>query len=267
MSVEYSPNTVSSIISENELTYVLSKFDSDYILDMITCQLNTMTALNYSSNKINAIFSLDTKYKDECLKYFNNPEIINGLKADRFESYMEIIDFISNYFNIDVDRGNIMDDNIYFLTYYMYDLFVHYYTNMVNFFVSYILKNKSNIYEMYDLAQYKKDKDSSTLYNKKVYVDSKLAIIVSHLESIIRNIANLDITFDEYLKTIYNDEPNVVISILSYIRPRDNYFKNMIYKILNDINSNLTLISDVRMQLSNYSTVNITIEDYMEEGE
>lgn len=259
----------SNIQAENDLTQILAKFDSEYILDIITCSLQDIP-MSIAVNKPNAIYSLDMKYANNCKQYADNLEVVNNLKQSRYELYLEIIDYICNYFDLDIDKRNIDNQNIYYIAYNMYEIFINYYKNTVDFFVSYIIKNKSTIYDACELSDCKKSKDTSTIYNKKIYKNHKIAIIVSNLDQVIQYIGGAFIPFDVYLKTIYPDNLVMVQMMLDIIAPRGDHFRSIssmfMDRVLSDLNTRQNLISDVRIQLSNSTELvpEMDISNYIE---
>ena len=124
---------------------------------------------------------------------------------------------------------------------------------------------------MYNLAEFKKNKDSSTIYTKKMYKNTKVAIIISNLEYVIQNVVS-NVSFDEYVNTIYAEANGVPTVLLNILRPTNPYYvKSMIDSIFKNVNTTLILISDIRVKLSdniiNETLNDISIHDYIETEE
>lgn len=257
-------SNISNIYSENQLANVIGYMNIDSILSILQSTVESPKTM--TERLPNFVHSLDIHYNALLSDPNIELEMVERLKYDRLNKLNAIIDFIGNIFMVDIDKDNISYDNIFTLAYYLYEIFINYYKNTVNFFVSYILKNKSTIYDSYNLSEFKKNKDSSTIYNKKIYKNHKVAIIVSNLELVVKNISSLDISFEEYLYSISNN-PSINQFLLNMISPDPNFFKKIIGLIYNNINTYQSLISDVRVQLSNATDVSndINITKYIDE--
>lgn len=262
----YREEVYSTIVAENDLSSILSKFDSEYIMDIITCALNSQSAIT-NTKKPNGIYSLDMKYTQEVLENEDNKILIQQLKEHRIMLYMEIIDYICNCFDINIDRSNITEQNVYYIAYHIYDIFINYYYNTVQFLVGYILKYRTELYDVLQLQDYKKNKDTSTIYNKKVYKNSKIAIIVSNLEKVIECIASYNISFAYFIKYIYSQQA-VQDSILEVIPENADLFRKSISKIMGDPALRQNLISDVRVELSNATELSpdMDISNFVEQN-
>jgi len=265
-------NSNSMVNAEADLASILSIFDPTYIFDIIDVVLsNDYYTSNDTTNITNAIYVVEQKYINKCAECSDDYDILESLKLNRYNLYIEVIEYICNKFDIAVNLDMIDYNNVYYIAYYIYNLLVNYYSNISNFLVAYILKNKNQIYDMYNLAEFKKNKDSSTIYNKKMYKNTKVAIIISNLEYVIQNVVS-NVSFDEYVNTIYAEANGVPTVLLNILRPTNPYYvKSMIDSIFKNVNTTLILISDIRVKLSdniiNETLNDISIHDYIETEE
>lgn len=261
-----------TVNAEADLASILSIFDSTYIMDIIDVVLDQNYTNRDSANITNAIYVIENKYVLALQEYKDDSQIIATIQQNRYDLYIEVIEYICNKFNINVNLDLIDHNNAFYMAYYVYDLLVNYYTHISQFLVQYILRNKNQIYDAYNLAGFKKNKDSSTIYNKKIYKNTKMAIIISNLEFVIQNIST-QIPFDVYVNTIYAEANGIGPILLDLLRPNDPYYvKNMVDRIFKTVNSTQILLSDIRFNLSNNIVAEVlnevSIHDYIEqEGE
>jgi len=250
-------NSNSMVNAEADLASILSIFDPTYIFDIIDVVLsNDYYTSNDTTNITNAIYVVEQKYINKCAECSDDYDILESLKLNRYNLYIEVIEYICNKFDIAVNLDMIDYNNVYYIAYYIYNLLVNYYSNISNFLVAYILKNKNQIY---------------TIYNKKIYKNTKVAIIISNLEYVIQNVVS-NVSFDEYVNTIYAEANGVPTVLLNILRPTNPYYvKSMIDSIFKNVNTTLILISDIRVKLSdniiNETLNDISIHDYIETEE
>ena len=96
-----------------------------------------------------------------------------------------------------IEREN---DDIYSAANIVYDFLVSKFNiYIVQFFVNYINREKSTLYDALELAPKKKE---VSVYSKKLYKNnsSKLAVIHANLEFVLSNICNFDIDFDTFVE-------------------------------------------------------------------
>lgn len=239
-----------NVTTENEIAIILSHFNTEYIFDVI--KDNIAQKFNtYQMNMPNVVVSFEQYFKQLQMIYDNPTDRLN-IENTRIETYKEILYILSNEFNLEIDYENIQD--YYSITYYLYDLLVSGFNNhVVNFFTNYIIKEKNGIYDLLNLGELKKNKDTSTIYNKKIYKNAKVAIINANLEYVIDSMSAFDITFNMILNTIYQDK-NMVRMIESVVAPRVDFFKGAYIGILRS-NIRPILLTNIRLEIQRQSMI------------
>lgn len=207
------------IISDAEVTTILSHFDPDEILGFVDDNL-ARKHMFYPNNPLNFVSSLETNFS---FVYMNLPSEKERIDAIRDDTYKAIIDKICNYYNLEfVDNGQ----DYYTIAFYMYEFFItQFSSNVIKLFTNYIIKEKDYIYNYIGLMNQKKNKDISTTYSKKIHKDLKLAIINANLEYVVDSISLFDISFEDILNLIYTDRN--IIELLAYsVSPKGDLFKD-----------------------------------------
>lgn len=222
----FSINGLNQMATENEVATVLSHFNSNYIYDVITDKLNGRFNINMAMQNANVIVAFDQLFKDLQSKY---PSDVQNIEGVRLETYREMVDFICNFYGIQyslpaVGQGPAVD---YFtVAYYLYDFLVsNFFAYISTFYARYIYTNRDQIYDCMGLDAFKKNKDSSTQYGKKVFNDPKVAIISANIMGVVKNLKGFDITVENILSIIYGNVNivNMMSGILNNI-PTD-FFK------------------------------------------
>lgn len=239
-----------NVTTENEIAVILSHFNSEFIFDII--RDNIAQKYNfYQINMPNVVASFEQYFKQLQMVYDNLDDKVS-IENTRIETYKEILNILSSHYDLEIDHDSIQD--YYSITYYLYDLLVSGFNNsMITFFTNYIIKEKNTIYDVLQLNNLKKNKDISTIYNKKVYKNTKLAIINANLEYVIDNLCGYDITFNTILNTIYQDK-NMIRFIENIVVPRVDFFKstyvNMIFSTVRPI-----ILTNIRLEIQKQSMV------------
>ena len=79
----------------------------------------------------------------------------------------------------------------------------------------------------------KKNKDSSTIYGKKIYKDIKLAVINANIDMVISQIATMDIPFHSIIGTICGNNSEYKKYFLTIISAESDFFQNTYLPVLN----------------------------------
>lgn len=248
-----------NITAENEVASILSHFESEFVFDIIRDSMEKKYSYNYISSP-NLINALDMNFKQIEDYYQKDLDII---RLTKIETYKEIINVICKEYNL--EYRDIEDLDYYSAAYYVYDFFVsNFCTYLVSFFTDYIIKESENIYNTFNLGNMKKNKDSSTLYNKKIYKDPNLAIINANLEYVINNMGQLDIGLEYILLSTYKNF-DIVNFILRFIRPFNNFFReSYIQPFSTDIKAEL--LSSIRIEIQKVSMVDNPTEFITNKG-
>jgi hypothetical protein len=250
-----------NISSENNLTELLAHFDSGFVLDIIEDKINMRQYNSMPESNIVKSFEENFKYMHE--KFPGDGENINLVRTN---VYTEVIDILCRGFNLNYALDDSTD--LYSAAYYLYDFLVcNFGSTLVNFFTSFIVNNKNSLYNALNLDAYKKNKDSSTIYNKKIYVDPKYVTINANLETVLRYIVTIDITLDNIIQTTYIN-PQVVLFLSEIITDKGDYFKDYYCSLLNKPDVLPVILTDIRLQLQKMNTDNSAIiDDYISKEE
>ena len=214
----FNSNLEYDIISDAEVTNILSHFDPDEILGFVEDNL-ARKHMFYPNNPLNFVSSLETNFS---FVYMNFPTEKDRVDGMRDYTYKAIIDKICTYYNLEfVDNGQ----DYYTIAFYMYEFFISQFSsNVIKLFANYIIKEKDYIYNYIGLMDLKKNKDISTTYSKKIHKDLKLAIINANLEYVVDSICLFDIPFESILDLVFTDK-NIKELLSSSVIPRGDIFK------------------------------------------
>lgn len=241
------------ISTENEISTILSHFDSDYIFNII--KDNASKKFDYYQMNIpNIVAAFEQHFKQLKLIYYS-PEDIENIEYVRNETYREIIKILCDSYNLEFNTDIDIQD-LYSSAFYLYDFLISNYKNyVVRFFTNFIIKEKNGLYESLNLSQFRKNKDSSTIYNKKMFKNPKIAIIASNLEYVIKNICVFDIPFNLILHNVYTDK-HIIRFLESIVSSRGDFFKENYVSLLNTT-ARPILLTDIRLSLQDLFTEDI----------
>lgn len=238
-----------NITSEAELSNILANFNEDMIYNIVQDNINQRFN-HYQLSLPNLVASYENNFKNLKIQYPGQSEAID---ATRYDVYTNIIQILCRNFNISFMSQ--LDENIdlYSIAYILYKFLISdFRSNVVSFFVNFIIKEKNSIYESMNLNDRKKNKDSSTAYNKKTFKNVKLAVITANLEYVIQSICLMDIPFDIIVNTIYMYDKNISKTLLSLIAPNSNFFRdNIVTMMYSNISS--IILTDIRLSIHSMS--------------
>ena len=230
------------ISSEKNLTDLLAHFDSDFVLGIIEDKITNRHYIPI--REANIIASFEQNFKTMHDMFPGDDENINTVRS---RAYTEIVDILRKGFNLSCMLQDSTD--LYLAAYYLYEFLISDSGPiMINFFTSFIINNKDSLYNSLNLENYRKNKDSSTLYNKRIYVDPKYVTISANLELVLDNIITLDITLDNIIQTTYMN-PQVVNLFAELITDKGDYFKDYYCSLLKRQDELPVILTDIRLQL------------------
>lgn len=245
----FNSNLEYDIISDAEVTNILSHFDTDEILNFVDDNLSRKHMF-YPNNPLNYVGSLETNFS---FVYMNLPSEKEKIDEIRDDVYKAIINKICTYFNLEFnDNGQ----DYYTIAYYLYEFFITQFSNnVIKAFTNYIIKEKDYLYNYVGLMDLKKNKDISTTYSKKIHKDSKIAIINANLEYVIDSISLFDIPFEDLLSLSGLDK-NVIELFSVTISPRGDIFKDHFRTTINN-EYKAIFLTNMKFALLDYDGVNI----------
>lgn len=247
---QFLQDSTNQIVSEANLSGILAHFNTELIFDIIEDNINNKFN-TYQAISPNIINSYETNFKQLLIGYpFGNEEI----QDVRDKTYYEIIEVLCNKYDLIFNKDIQVDT--YSAAFYLYQFLVSSFrNNIVSFFSNFIIKEKNYLYESLQLARFKKDKDSNSIYNKKVYKNPKVGIIISKIDLIVDSICVFDITFDALLRYMTPDK-NIIDFILSIVSPNSDFFKDQIVSVMQSDSMRSILLMDIRIAIQNLSQIN-----------
>lgn len=140
------------------------------------------------------------------------------------------------------------DDNIYLAAATLYDFLVcSFNKHMVDFVIGLIIKEQDSIYSALELEESKKNKDSSTIYNRKTMENTKLAVINANLPQVLQYVATLDINMIDLLQSCYQ-QPMVDL-IVNNFGENINIYNDFMKVILSNENFLPEYITEIRLRI------------------
>ena len=215
-------NSDYTIMSNNEAASIICRFTPEMIQDIVEEALQNKFR-SYSMTLANIVESIETNYK---MAQAGIPEYSTEIVSQRYNTYRQIIDMVCNAHQLQYIQREGSD--IYSDANFIYDfLIAKFNIYLVQFFVNYINREKSMIYETLELASKKKE---ASAYSKKLYKNnnSKLAIIHANLEFVLQNICSYDIEFDTFIELACIPDRIRAKYLQSILLDCGDFFKRMI---------------------------------------
>lgn len=254
----YSISGLNQMATENEVATVLSHFNSNFVYDIINEKLNWRFNIAMSMQNANIVVAFEQNFKDLMATY---PTDIKNIEIVRRETYKEIVDMICAYYGIEYTLPSEDDSpnlDYYTVAYCLYDFLVSgFFTYMGKFYAEYIYHNRDYIYDAMGLEAYRKNKDSSTLYGKKVFSDVKVAVISACIATVVKNMDSFDIPVYTILTTIYGNTNIVNLLNSIIINTSVDFFKTW-YKAPADVEA--LLYTNIRFELRRLSDIDGSIK-------
>lgn len=242
-------NNTYNICTENEISVILSHFNPQYMFDVI--RENISQRFRYNQLGMPNIVASFENYFKQLKVIYTGVEQLKEIEETRINTYMEIISILSNEFNFTFNQEEIQD--YYSAAYYLYSFLVSDFSfNLVSFFSNFIIRERNSIYESFRLNDLKKNKDNSTIYNKKIYKNPKLAIINANLDYVIDNVCVLDISLYDILNNIYNDK-NICKFLDTSIMMNQDFFKTVYVPIVQSDLLKPMILTDIRLNIQSQS--------------
>lgn len=219
-----------NVMTENELAVVLSHYSSEFVFSIVDEAMKSRFAGVPIVAVPNVVGAWEQNFKAIRSQY--GAESNEDVLRVRNETYREIIDTICKEFDLNFTVDDSID--LYSAAYHLYDLFVCNFTdNLTTFFANFIYKERGSLYESLGLSAMKKNKDSSTIYGKKIYKDIKLAVINANIDMVVSNVAEMDIPFYAVISMIYGNNSDMKRYVMSIISANEDFFKSAYIPVLN----------------------------------
>lgn len=246
-----------SIVTDAEVSSIIANFSPEMINDILDYTLLNKQSMQVGMVMNNMVASNETALKAIMSTY---GDYLEELKQTRENLYNFIIQKLCSFHHLQYN-GDVPD--LYSAAFCIYRFLVSEFSlNVIRFYVNYILKEKNAIYQQLEMAELKKNKDSSSTYSKKIYRNSnnKLAVIHANLEFVIDGMRSYDITLEDVINNIYVGEPNMSKFLISILQDNGDFFRTYIAGYINDFNKP-EIITYIRLQLQGmYTTTDLLFE-------
>lgn len=235
-----------NIATENELAEVLSHYSSEFVFSIIDKSMSNRFLTVPSVTIPNVVGAWEQNFKAIIAQYGSDSTM--EVARVRSETYREIIDAICKEFNLNFTIDDSVD--LYSAAYQLYDLFVcNFAESLTTFFANFIYRERSSLYDSLGLADMKKNKDSSTIYGKKIYKDIKLAIINANIDMVIREVCAMEFPFHAIISLICGNTSELKKYILTIVSADNTFFQNAYVTALNsDIRAELITAIRIKLQ-------------------
>lgn len=234
-----------NVNTENELAEVLSHYNSEFIFSIVNEAMKSRFLSVPIAAIPNVVGAWEQNFKAIIAKY--GSESREQVLQVRNDTYDEIIEMICKEFGLNFTIDDSIDK--YSAAFHLYNLLVcNFIDNLTIFFANFIYKERNSLYESLGLAELKKNKDSSTIYGKKVYKDIKLAIINANIDMVISQICSMDIPFYTIISGICGNNSELKKYFLSIISENERFFEKAYIPVMNsDIRPDI--ITGIRFKL------------------
>ena len=237
-----------NVATENELAEVLSHYNSDFVFSIVDEALKSRFTGVPIAIVPNVVGAWEQNFKAIMDLYGSESSDSNQqVHRIRNETYLEIINTICKEFSLNFT----IDENVdtYSAAFHLYDLMVcNFMHNMTSFFANFIYKERSSLYDSLGLSEMKKNKDSSTIYGKKIYKDIKLAVINANIDMVITAICDMDIPFHSIISNICGNNSELKKYYISIVSAEPDFFNKAYVTVLNsDIRADI--ITNIRFKL------------------
>lgn len=237
-------NQLYEVVRENELAEMLSHYNSEYVFSVVANALHQ----RYTNNFItipNVVNAWEQNFKAILDRYGSSAN--QEVTKVRNITYQEIINIICKEFQLNFTVAEV---DLFSAASKLYQLFVCDFNNMViNFFVMYIYKEKNSIYDTMNFSEIKRNKNDSSAYSRKMFKDSKMALINCYMDKVITNLCGMD--FDLYqILNIAITSKELCQFFINLVSPSGDFFKDYIVTLINS-EVRPVLISNIRFQFYN----------------
>lgn len=249
-------NQAYNIKAEAELAVILSYFDTNYIYGVMDDRLAQIMMQFNAVPLPNLVNSFEDNFKAMLSKYPENKEDIMQVREG---TYNEIIEKIAVRFNFEFKPLEDMD--IYGVAWLLYDFFVaNYHGYVVKFFTNFISNEYETLYAALDLEQYKKDKDVTTVANKKLFDNQHLAVVCSHIHSALSYVSEMTFDMEHILNVVYDNNFLYNQVFNQHVFSKTDFFKSFYCPLLYDSNIMSDIVAAIKWEiLRRFSSSNLNM--------
>jgi hypothetical protein len=210
--------------TEQELAEVLSHYDSNLVYDVVREHINYVrSTANVISMPPNVVAAWEQNFQYIKSTYQSEEAVENV----RQETYREIIDIICGSYGLNFTIDEV---DLYTAACALYNFFVcEFASNVTTFFANYIYNERAAIYDSMGLSELKKNKDSSTIYGKRMYKDIKIAVVTANIVKVIHNICNgMEFDYPTFISIAARDNKQAAEYLLQITADGGNFFSNIV---------------------------------------
>lgn len=240
-------NQAYNISTENELAEVLSHYNTEFVLSILEDTMKKRFVEVPIASVPNVVSAWNTNFQAIMAQY--GMDSYSEVQRVREDTYREIINAICKEFSLNFTIDEDVD--LYTAAFHLYDFLVsNFSNNLITFFANTIYKERSAYYNNLNMADLKKNKDSSTVYGKKVYKDVKLAVIIANIGDVIDVLCGTEVPFYNILNAVYGENSEIKKYIFSIVSAGSDFFTNYYAPLLSP-NSQIRsdIITGIRFKL------------------
>lgn len=257
MSVFTANSQAYNVTTENELAEVLSHYNSDFVFSVVDDAMKKRFQSVPIVAMPNVVAAWEQNFKTIIAQYGETSAA--EVCRVRDETYREIIETICNEFGLNFTVDDTVD--LYSAAFHLYNFLVSgFIDSMTSFFANYIYKERSNIYEALRFADLKKNKDSSTIYSKKVFKDTKLALINANIERVIEYVTSMDLPFYIIVQMIYGFNSEMSKYYTTIVSSTNNDFFTRVYIPVLNCDIRPEVITGIRLKIHEYAKAHEPVE-------
>ena len=243
-----------NVINENQLTSILSHYNSEYVLSIVASAITSRFNTNSVIKQPNVVAAWEQNFKQLLDDFEDSADSLVKIKEVRENTYREIIEMICREFHLNFT----IDENVdwYSAAYYLYDFFVcNFNSNIINFYARYIYNERREIYDSLGLENLRKNKDTSTQYGKRIYKDIKLAIINANIDYVVTNLFGIDINLSDIFEVVYSNNIELVKYLCGLVTQQDDFYQNF-YVTMMQSPMKPILLTEIRFAIQSQTLAN-----------
>lgn len=250
---QYNSATV-NINTDATLVAILSRFSSDYIMDVINNSIDNKFR-PYGDPAPNIVYGYEEQFKYLTDGFSSN---VDQIAVTRRDTYLDIINTLCERYGLTFNYSDDID--LYSAAFYLYDFLVSNFTRyIITFFTNYLVQERDQIYKAFDLQ----NMEASIPYSKKLFKNHEIASIHGHLGTILNGMQSFDIDLWTILDMVYADK-NVARYIYGLVTDKTNFFQTNYLTYALDPHINPELQIGIKLQMQNMYGEMYSIDSFTE---
>lgn len=252
---QYNP-AVTNVNIDNQLAGILSQFEDDYIMDVISDALENRFRL-YDLPAPNIVAAYEMQFKTLTDGFSSYTEEI---METRNRVYYNIIYKICDYYGITFN--NTSETDIYSAAYWLYDFLVSNFTkHLIDFYVTFIITERDSIDSAFGISGLRRENDVVYSYSKRLFADPKLAAIHANLEYVISQMSETDVDLWRILTYAYSYNNSISSYIYGLIADNGNFFKTQYESYVINSKMSADILTYIKMNLQSAGATVVPTEN------